>query len=215
MPIENNFFLGTKPIESVVDSVSLADKLKDVIANNRPEIASLISRLIGISFGATVSYFLFRYLIKHLDPSNSDKLGAIARAESIMKELGITSNIELNEYELCIAANLVVPKNIDCSWEDIGGLEHIIEDLKETVIYPLKSFNPTNTGIKNSLATANAIGKRSKLIQPPKGVLLFGPPGNAKTMIAKALAKESGARFINLQISSLFDKWFGESQKKS
>ena len=76
MPIENNFFLGTKPIESVVDSVSLADKLKDVIANNRPEIASLISRLIGISFGATVSYFLFRYLIKHLDPSNSDKLGS-------------------------------------------------------------------------------------------------------------------------------------------
>ena len=42
---------------------------------------------------------------------------------------------------------------------------------------------------------------------------MFGPPGNAKTMISKALAKESGARFINLQVSSLFDKWFGESQK--
>lgn len=131
-----------------------------------------------------------------------------------MKELGV-KNLELNEYELCIASNLVLPKNIDCSWEDIGGLEHIIEDLKETVIYPLQNFNASNTGIKNSLATANAIGKRSKLIQPPKGVLLFGPPGNAKTMIAKALAKESGARFINLQVSSLFDKWFGESQKRT
>jgi len=152
--------------------------------------------------------------MKHLDPTSGDKLSAIAKAEYIMKELGV-SNIELNEYELCIASNLVLPKNIDCSWEDIGGLEHIIEDLKQTVIYPLKNFNTINTGIQNSLATANAIGKRSKLIQAPKGVLLFGPPGNAKTMIAKAMAKESGARFINLQVSSLFDKWFGESQKRT
>jgi ATPase family AAA domain-containing protein 1 len=57
--------------------------------------------------------------------------------------------------------------------------------------------------------------RRSRLIQPPKGVLLFGPPGNAKTMIAKALARESGARFINLQVSSLFDKWYGETQKRA
>lgn len=210
MSIAKELFLTPK----VVQPVGFTSQLKSMIANNRPEIASLISRLIGISFGATVSYFLFKYLMKHLDPTNSDKLGAIARAESIMKELGV-SKMELNEYELCIASNLVLPKNIDCTWQDIGGLEHIIDDLKETVIYPLKNFNTTNTGIKNSLATANALGKRSKLIQPPKGVLLFGPPGNAKTMIAKALAKESGARFINLQVSSLFDKWFGESQKRT
>lgn len=45
------------------------------------------------------------------------------------------------------------------------------------------------------------------------GVLLYGPPGCGKTLIAKATAKASGCRFVNLQASTLTDKWYGESQK--
>lgn len=45
------------------------------------------------------------------------------------------------------------------------------------------------------------------------GVLLFGPPGCGKTMIAKATARASGCKFINLQASTLTDMWYGESQK--
>ena len=45
------------------------------------------------------------------------------------------------------------------------------------------------------------------------GVLLHGPPGCGKTMIAKAIAKDAGCTFINLQASILTDKWYGESQK--
>lgn len=45
------------------------------------------------------------------------------------------------------------------------------------------------------------------------GVLLHGPPGCGKTLIAKATAREAGARFINLDVSILTDKWYGESQK--
>ncbi len=48
---------------------------------------------------------------------------------------------------------------------------------------------------------------------PVTGVLLYGPPGCGKTLIAKATAKASGCRFINLQPSTLTDKWYGESQK--
>lgn len=85
------------------------------------------------------------------------------------------------------------------SFEDVGGLDDIIEELKEFVIYPLTM--PELYLSSSSLLTA------------PSGVLLYGPPGCGKTMLAKALAHESGACFINLHISTLTEKWYGDSNK--
>ena len=82
---------------------------------------------------------------------------------------------------------------------DIGGLDPIIEELRESVIYPL-----TLPGLFSSTST---------LLSAPKGVLLYGPPGCGKTMLARALARESGACFINLHISTLTEKWYGDSNK--
>ncbi|KAF3823911.1 hypothetical protein GH733_006915 [Mirounga leonina] len=84
------------------------------------------------------------------------------------------------------------------TWSDIAGLDDVITDLKDTVILPIKKKH---------------LFENSRLLQPPKGVLLYGPPGCGKTLIAKATAKEAGCRFINLQPSTLTDKWYGESQK--
>jgi ATP-dependent 26S proteasome regulatory subunit len=74
----------------------------------------------------------------------------------------------------------------------------VIEELRETVILPIKESD---------------LFAHSKLTKAPRGVLLHGPPGCGKTMIAKATAKEAGARFINLDVSQITDKWYGESQK--
>ncbi|KAM4811871.1 ATPase family gene 2 protein homolog A isoform X4 [Urocitellus parryii] len=83
------------------------------------------------------------------------------------------------------------------SWSDIGGLENIKLKLKQAVEWPLKhpeSF--TRMGI-----------------QPPKGVLLYGPPGCSKTMIAKALANESGLNFLAIKGPELMNKYVGESER--
>ncbi|KAL9372036.1 hypothetical protein Peur_034280 [Populus x canadensis] len=52
-----------------------------------------------------------------------------------------------------------------------------------------------------------------KLLGPQKGVLLYGPPGTGKTMLAKTIIREFGAVFINMRISNLMSKWFGDAQK--
>ncbi|KAG7280076.1 hypothetical protein CRUP_018032, partial [Coryphaenoides rupestris] len=84
------------------------------------------------------------------------------------------------------------------TWGDVAGLDEVISELKDTVILPVQKRH---------------LFEGSRLLQPPKGVLLYGPPGCGKTLIAKATAKEAGFRFINLQPSTLTDKWYGESQK--
>lgn len=95
--------------------------------------------------------------------------------------------------------DVVAPEDIPVTFEDIGGLEDIIEELKESVIYPL--------------TMPHLYRSSSSLLSAPSGVLLYGPPGCGKTMLAKALAHESGACFINLHISTLTEKWYGDSNK--
>jgi ATP-dependent 26S proteasome regulatory subunit len=97
--------------------------------------------------------------------------------------------LDLDEYEQTIAGEIIPPSSIDVTFESIGGLDEIIASLRETVIYPLT--------YPELFASTNG------LLSAPKGVLLYGHPGCGKTMLAKALAKESGATFINLPLSSL------------
>lgn len=82
-------------------------------------------------------------------------------------------------------------------WSDIGGLEEVKQELIEAVEWPLK--NPE---------VFSRLG-----IEPPKGILLFGPPGCGKTMLARAVATESEANFITIKGPEVFSKWVGESEK--
>ncbi|KAJ3224569.1 hypothetical protein HK099_008250 [Clydaea vesicula] len=121
------------------------------------------------------------------------------KPEPVFNLLMLKKDLQLTEHEEVIATEVIHPDDINVSFKDIGGLEDVIESLQENVIYPLK-FPDLYSSV-------------SVLLGAPKGVLLYGPPGCGKTMLAKALAKESGATFINLHVSTLTDKWFGESQK--
>ncbi|KAI1116829.1 P-loop containing nucleoside triphosphate hydrolase protein [Nemania sp. NC0429] len=108
-------------------------------------------------------------------------------------------DLALNEYENMVALEVVAPEDISVGFDDIGGLEDIIEEVKESVIYPL--------------TMPHLYSHAAPLLSAPSGVLLYGPPGCGKTMLAKAVAHESGASFINLHISTLTEKWYGDSNK--
>lgn len=82
-------------------------------------------------------------------------------------------------------------------WNDIGGQDDIKLKLKQVVEWPLKH--------------PEAFKRMG--ITPPRGVLLYGPPGCSKTMIAKAVATESHFNFISVKGPELFNKYVGESER--
>ncbi|KAG0079742.1 hypothetical protein BGZ93_001848 [Podila epicladia] len=92
--------------------------------------------------------------------------------------------------------NEVMIDGATVTWDDIAGLSFAKQALKEIVILP---------ALRPELFTG--------LRAPAKGVLLFGPPGTGKTMLAKAVSQESKATFFSISASSLTSKFVGESEK--
>jgi len=85
----------------------------------------------------------------------------------------------------------------DVKWNDVGGLNDVKQLLDETIQWPLQYPD---------------LFKKAG-IPPPKGILLHGPPGVGKTLLAKALATESGINFISVKGPALMSKWVGETER--
>ncbi|MGQ0794714.1 MAG: CDC48 family AAA ATPase [Nitrosopumilaceae archaeon] len=88
-------------------------------------------------------------------------------------------------------------ENPDVKWDEVGGLENVKRELQEAVEWPMKY--PT---------LYSKLGHRM-----PRGILLHGPSGTGKTLLAKAVATESEANFISVRGPELLSKWVGESER--
>lgn len=102
---------------------------------------------------------------------------------------------ELQDLAMTIQRD-ILDANPNVSWSDIAELDHAKSLLKEAVVMPVK-YPQLFQGI----------------VRPWKGILLFGPPGTGKTMLAKALATECRSTFFNISASSIVSKWRGDSEK--
>ncbi|KAG7621688.1 AAA+ ATPase domain [Arabidopsis suecica] len=158
-----------------------------------------VEKIIGWAFGNHIS--------KNPD---TDPAKVTLSRESIEFGIGLLQNdlkgstsskkdiVVENVFEKRLLSDVILPSDIDVTFDDIGALEKVKDILKELVMLPLQRPE---------------LFCKGELTKPCKGILLFGPPGTGKTMLAKAVAKEADANFINISMSSITSKWFGEGEK--
>ncbi len=122
----------------------------------------------------------------------SEKAAWDAKVQKLMKNLpkGVDEGAAKQIF------NEIVVHGDEVHWDDVAGLDGAKKALKEAVVYPF-------------LRPDLFMGLR----EPARGMLLFGPPGTGKTMLARAVATESKSTFFAISASSLTSKWHGESEK--
>ncbi len=147
-----------------------------------------------------------QYRAARLVLSNADLLYGLQSLSMAHPELGppllqqrLLRDVETeNEFEKRMLSEVIPPSEIGVRFEDIGALDSVKDTLRELVMLPLQRPE---------------LFRKGNLTKPCKGILMFGPPGTGKTMLAKAVATESGANFINVSMSTIASKWFGEGER--
>ena len=105
-----------------------------------------------------------------------------------------TLTLENREEEEGEIGGLILEKPLGVKWEDVVGLEDAKRAIKEAILYPSKRPDLFPLGW-------------------PKGILLFGPPGCGKTLLAAAVTSEVDATFISIDAATIMSKWLGEAER--
>jgi len=164
---------------------------------NLDKVADLTHGFVGADLESLSKEAAMSVLRKFLPKMNLD--GDEQIPSNILEKLIVKQDDFINSLRTIrpSAMREVLVETPDVTWDDVGGLYKLKEELKEVVEWPMK--------YPESFAR---IG-----IKPSKGVLLYGPTGTGKTLLAKAVAKESGANFIQVKGPSLLSMWVGKSEE--
>jgi len=135
------------------------------------------------------------FVVNSAETVEHDKLSVGCRVALNKQTLAVMGVLPASLDPLVTASEIVVRPEV--TYEDIGGLADQIREIREAVEYPL---------LRSELY-------RKVGVEPPKGVLLIGPPGTGKTMIAKAVAHHTRATFVRLVGSELVQKYIGEGAR--
>ncbi|MEM4481126.1 MAG: CDC48 family AAA ATPase [Desulfurococcaceae archaeon] len=157
------------------------------------KLAEITHGFTGADLAALVKEAVMRGVKKAIESSKSND------QENILSSILIGYDDFLAAYRGIVPSGLreIYIEVPDVTWKDVGGLSEVKQVLRENIEYPLKSPEIYEKyGIK-----------------PPKGVLLYGPPGCGKTLLAKAVANESSVNFIAIRGPEILSKWVGESEK--
>lgn len=183
--------------------------------NSRKEVLMIHTRNMPLNKDVNLDYLAnVTHGYTGADVSLLTKEAAMKALRRIMPELnleqdtvppGVLENLTVTMNDFSDGMREIQPSALrevfveipNVKWNDIGGLEDVKSKLKEAVELPLK--NPE-------------VFKKMG-IRTPKGILLYGPPGCGKTLLAKAVATESEANFISIKGPEIFSKWVGESEK--
>ncbi len=166
---------------------------KDV---NISKIAKIIHGYTGADISLLTKEAAIKSLRRILPQINLDE---DVLPQKILESIVVTKDdfySAMNEIHPSALREVYVEKP-NIKWKDIGGLKDVKREVQEAVELPLKK--------------PDIFDKMG--IRPIKGVLLFGPPGTGKTMIAKAVANESEANFISISGAQVLTKYVGESEK--
>jgi SpoVK/Ycf46/Vps4 family AAA+-type ATPase len=155
----------------------------------------------GVVAGALI-YYGTKWISNTLKMEGGD--ASMDSKQSLAKRLKRDDILTMtfNSYEARLLNDVLGSEEITVTFEDIGGLAEQVDDIHDNIVLPLQLWNMSKDSFE-----------KNEIIPCPTGVLLYGAPGTGKTLIAKAIAKESGATFLNIKASSINDKYFGESDK--